>query len=146
MATSRFHVCTSCSARTWASGLFDALLDCVKLATTACSQCGGKTYLELDFPLSLGAEHYPSKVLDAFLPSSAITWPEGDGSSVQFFPFLVIVQPLKYEDQFVWSPYWHLITNADGRVTKKYGQWAPFVDLGAYSSTVAQARAKGYEI
>lgn len=146
MATDRYMVCGDCGTRQRAGRLFDVLRDCPLRVSHPCGKCNAATHLELVFPFGLDAGTHRGKVLGAFLPDSIVNWSSIDGSKVEFYPFLVILQSLTEGHQLVWLPYWHIITNRDSAVKTKYGQWAPFVDSDSYASMLQQARAAGYAI
>src|SRR5882672_8604913 len=118
--TERYLICSICSGRKWASGLFDALRDMAQGKQTLCSKCGPNAHrLELIFPLAL-APTARYKVVHAFLPKKPDTWRRGK-SKIQFYPFLVLLESLNSRHRSVWLPYWHAVTN-DGRTRMKYGQ------------------------
>ena len=60
-----------------------------------------------------------------------------------FVLILVVLQRTDDEGQCFWLPYWHIVEQA-GRIKRKYGQWAPFMDADLFESLAAQAREKGY--
>ena len=147
MATSRYHVCVGCSHRQSVPRLFDALRHQASATHSPCNHCEQSTYLELSFQFRLDAGDHPCKVIAAFLPETIANWKqESDGSLVEFFPFLVIVESLEDGCKSIWLPYWHLVKHQDGTVKTKYGQWAPFIAADSYRSMTQQARAAGFDI
>ena len=145
MATDRYWVCSTCEHRQGAAGrLFDNLRDIVQGKKARCSECGKSSHLELTFGFGLSSPHR-GKVLDAFLPKPLSKWPHGK-STVEFYPFLVIVKSIDEGYRSVWLPYWHVVTNHRGHPRVKYGQWAPFIWDRRLASLVGQAKAKGYKI
>lgn len=149
MATEKYNVCSvrSCGHREWVARLFDALNDISKGKKSKCSECGGKSYLELEFDFSRGKYPHQCKVLDAFLPKID-KWTDGKGNKFErsFYPFLVIVQSIDEGYRSVWLPYWHIDKDRRGKLFYKYGQWASFIRERRFASLVSQARAKGYKI
>jgi hypothetical protein len=61
---------------------------------------------------------------------------------VTFYPFLVVTER-KGRDQAVWLPYWHVVGDGEEN-RKKYGQWAPFMDMKLFRDLLAQPRDEGY--
>lgn len=141
MATDRFHLCPKCGQKSWAGSLFDSLLSVATGKTYPCPKCGGSCPLHLSFAFGLDATGGQCVVLDAFLPDEPVKWPGNAGREVVFYPFLVITDG--EGGRGVWLPYWHVV-RGDGAESKKYGQWAPFMDLSTFDELVAKARAKGY--
>jgi hypothetical protein len=93
----------------------------------------------------LEAGPYPCRVIAAFLPKDLVRWKQTDNSTVEFYPFLVIVES-QAEVRSIWLPYWHVVTTEGGQVSHPYGQWAPFMDTKSFKSLVDQAREKGYAV
>jgi hypothetical protein len=102
--------------------------------------------IELKFRFGLEVGDRPCRVLDTFLPAHIATWRLDNDSTAEFYPFLVVVESSDGKSQFVWLPYWHVVADKDGTVSRKYGQWAPFMDTEAFGSLLSQARAKGYQV
>jgi len=146
MATSRQFVCAHCATEKWAGGLFQTLQSCANGKTEIC-ECGRTKDLQLIFPFGLDAEKYFCKVLAVFLPKGLPeTWPNSDGGSVEFYPFLVIGRKINDEShRTIWLPYWHIIKYDSDRPTEtKYGQWAPHLNLETFEDLVGQARQAGF--
>jgi len=61
MATERFHSCTFCKYRQWASPLFDALKDFAEGNPRSCPSCGNPMGIELRFPFGLGPDITPAR-------------------------------------------------------------------------------------
>ena len=143
MATKRFWKCPGCRNETKANGLFDALLGVAKGKRHQCSCCETPCDLDLKFDFGLGAKDSHCTVLGCFLPESLQKWPDDNtGQRVTFYPFLVVLHRHPHR-KAIWLPYWHLVGDGEA-VTKKYGQWAPFMDLTLFNSLVAQARDAGH--
>ena len=144
MATDRFYVCPKCQTKTWIPTLFDSLRDHAAGITHSCQTCSNGLNIELNFSFGLDAGRHPCKVLGTFLPDQIFKWDDVNGNSVEFYPFMVIVESMEEGYSSVWLPYWHLVTNKDGATAKKYGQWAPFIDSVSYANLLAKARAAGH--
>lgn len=144
MATDRYFVCGKCKTQEWADSLFDTLKDHANGVRYPCSECQTELEIQLTFNFGLDAGPHPCKVLDVFLPATIHNWPRESGATVEFYPFLVMVESLDEGYASAWLPYWHLVKHPSGGVKKKYGQWAPFIDLESYVSLVQKARDKGY--
>ncbi len=97
--------------------------------------------LHLSFLWGLDAGTFECVVLDAFLPDEPTKWPDKNGREVTFYPFLVITKGKT--GRVAWMPYWHVVRGKD-QEKKKYGQWAPSMDLSTFEELVAKARKKGY--
>ena len=148
MPTDRQFVCASCKKEEWAGRLFDVLQALVHSRPSACA-CGHSRYLKLEFPFGLDAGPFECKALAAFLPDEehGTDWPDSNGGTVTFYPFLVIVASIEDGDQRVWLPYWHVVRFADGRRTQtKYGQWAPHMAMTTMANLLMQARNAGFSI
>jgi hypothetical protein len=144
MATKRNWHCPNGCAPIKAASLFDALLSIAKREQLACPQHPGDLRnLKLEFPLGLGASDSSCTVDRAFTPRKLESWTNRDGSSVYFYPFLVILQRHGREHA-AWLPYWHIVTLKNGRIKKKYGQWAPFMDEHLLYDLLEQARGHGF--
>ena len=72
-------------------------------------------------------------MLDAFLPDEPVTWSDKSGREVTFYPFLVITEGKG--ERVAWLPYWHVVRGKDVE-QKKYGQWAPSMDLSTFEELV----------
>ncbi len=144
MATQRYYVCGACHKKTWIANLFVALHDHANGQGHACESCALPMSIELTFNFGLGAGQHHCRVLTAFLPDQIVSWSNGNGGKVEFYPFLVIVESIDKGSSSVWLPYWHIVKHQDGSLEKKYGQWAPFIEVESYSSLVAKAKEAGY--
>lgn len=141
MATERFYLCSKCDQKTWAGALFDSLLAVALGKLHVCTNCNINMPLHLSFAWGFDAGVFPCLVLDAFLPNDPVKWFDKTGREVTFYPFLVVTEGKG--DRVVWLPYWHVV-RGDGKEQKKYGQWAPSMDLSTFEELLAKARAKGY--
>ena len=141
MATERFHLCPKCGRKSWAGSLFDSLHAVALGNLHTCAQCATNMLLHLSFAWGLDAGAFQCVVLDAFLPDEPGMWPDKTGRKVTFYPFLVITEGKN--GRVAWLPYWHVV-RGKGQEQKKYGQWAPSMDLSTFEELVAKARAKGY--
>lgn len=144
MATERHWICSTCDSREWAGRLFDVLREVSAGAQSPCATCGAVRTLELVLPFGVGAGPHRGKVLDVFLPEDIRSWRDEKNNLVEYFPFLVMVESLAEGYVSAWMPYWHLVTDGGGRIERKYGQWAPFMDLESFANLVLKARTKGY--
>lgn len=144
MATERYWICSKCATREWAGRLFDVLRQISRGVQSVCETCSGFRTLELVHPFGVGAGSHRGKVLDVFLPDNIRSWIDEENRDVEYFPFLVMVESADESYVSAWMPYWHLVSDAGGRIERKYGQWAPFMDLESFAKLVSKARAKGY--
>ena len=144
MGTERYYVCEVCQTKTWISTLFDSLHDHANGRGHICECCSSPKNIELTFNFGLDAGPHRCKVLATFLPDQIARWPNEKGSTVEFYPFLVVVESIEEGHSSVWLPYWHIVKHQNGTIQKKYGQWAPFIESGAYSSLVAKAQKAGF--
>jgi hypothetical protein len=80
-----------------------------------------------------------AKVLVSFYPDhdQLESW-NFRGRTVTFYPFLVITER-ENRDQAAWLPYWHVIQDGEKK-SRKYGQWAPFMDMKLLEDLLTQAR------
>jgi hypothetical protein len=140
MATDRYYVCPRCGGKTWAGSLLDSLLAVAKGDRPSCHDCHGTCALHLSFALGLGATGGDCSVIDAFLPDEPISWPDKEGRRVTFYPFLVITNGK--DGRGAWLPYWHVVQH-NGADVKKYGQWAPFMDLSTFRGTHRKSARQG---
>jgi hypothetical protein len=99
--------------------------------------------LHFEFPFRLGATDNRSVVPGVYLPEKLQVWEDVDGSTITFFPFLVILKRENRESAF-WMPYWHKVEKPDGKIINKYGQWAPYMDGHLFESLIDQARRDGH--
>lgn len=150
MATDRHLVCSSCGNKEWAGRLLDALFDRSNGDLAPC-KCGGQRYVEVVFPLGLGAGARVCKVLCAFRPEqkcdAKTKWHNDEnGTEVTFYPFLVLCEWREGETarQMAWLPYWHTETYPDGRIKPKYGQWGPQMDSDIFANLIDQVRRAGF--
>lgn len=141
MATDRFHLCPKCRRKSRAGSLFDSLLAVALGKLPTCAQCATNMALHLTFAWGVDAGPFQCVVLDAFLPDEPVKWPGKTGREVTFYPFLVITEGK--DGRVAWLPYWHVV-RGKGQEQKKYGQWAPSMDLSTFEELVARARGKGY--
>jgi hypothetical protein len=142
MATGRFLICDQCGPSLAGGTLFDVLLARAHGRPQHCAHCGSPTGLQLKFDFGLNAADSECTVRDCFVPRQLESWNETDESKVTFYPFLVIVQRHGRE-LAAWLPYWHVVERGK-KPAKKYGQWAPFMDLHLFADLLDQARARGY--
>jgi hypothetical protein len=141
MATDRFHVCPKCGDKSRAGSLFDSLLAVALGKLPTCTKCATSMALHLSFAWGLDAGTFQSIVLDAFLPDEPVRWSDKSGREVTFYPFLVITEGKG--ERVAWLPYWHVVRGKGGE-QRKYGQWAPSMDLSTFEEVVTKARSKGY--
>jgi len=141
MATDRFHICPKCRDKSWAGSLFDSLLAVAVGKMPMCTKCATSVSLHLSFAWGLDAGTFECVVLDAFLPDEPVKWSDKRRREVTFYPFLVITE--RKGERVAWLPYWHVV-RGKGKEQKKYGQWAPSMDLSTFEELVAKARSKGY--
>lgn len=141
MATDRYYICQRCGHKVWAGRLLDSLLAVANGAMPSCPTCQEPYCLHLTFALGLDATGRNCSVIDAFLPDEPDKWRDNADREVTFYPFLVITDG--ENGKGVWLPYWHVVL-AFGNETKKYGQWAPFMDSLIFEELVNKARAKGH--
>jgi hypothetical protein len=135
MATERYYNCPACQRHKRADGaLFEVLLNFPKNVPNCL--CGSPNELLLIPPFAFGAGGKRFKVLDAFHEKAK--W-KNDGTTVTFYPFLVVLENTRGRSQIVWLPYWH----KDGRKLK-YGERAPWTDARLFCGLFAQAHEKGY--
>jgi len=127
--------------------LFDTLSNFHKGKKVSCPKCGGNTKLNLIFKFALWEDKnskngYKVKVIEVILPnlnSDELKW-EYKSKSVEFYPFMVIVEDEDSEGKrHVWLPYWHL-TKHKNKVNKKWGQFPPFIDIENYKDMIDQAK------
>ncbi len=119
--------------------LFDALL--AKTGTELpCPSCHGEIDIRLDFSFGLHR-----RVVDVFIPNEIASW-EQDGEQWQFYPFLVIIEPLDKDDPGLqtWLPFWHRAKSPDGQVRTYFGRYALCLQVDPFSELLEQARKKGY--
>jgi len=147
MATNRIKVCSipGCGRRAWVPRLFDALSE-IQEGRARC-ECGGKSYLLLEFSFGNGLYPHRCRVLDVFLPKPMPrSWRQGRFKR-SFIPYLVIVESCGNRCQEAWLPYWHIDRNRRGEIVGvKFGQWASFLRAEVLASLMKQARAKGYKV
>jgi hypothetical protein len=136
--TQRFYVC-KCPGSVYAASLFDTLLEFSK-SPQSCESCGSIKELRVVFPFGLGAGTTECKVIDVFHESD---WWQDGHKKTTFHPFLVVVQPVESGTTKIWLPYWHCVEDS-GKTHKKYGQWAPNMDVSLFESLINQARARGH--
>ena len=142
MTTRHEFRCPECPEETRKkSTLFDAVKAVAEDSKPACRRCGASTTLHLSFDFALCVEDTDAKVLASFYPHRLEEWP-CEGRKVTFYPFLIVTKR-EGRDQAVWLPYWHVVGDGE-KVNRKYGQWAPFMDLELFEDLLAQARNDGF--
>jgi hypothetical protein len=100
--------------------------------------------LRLEFAFGLGAGPRKCHVVAAYCPETAIAWHDENHQRVEFYPFLVVTEDVKKpHDRAIWLPYWHLHFKKAG-VHRKYGQWAPHMDVGTFTDLVERAKRGGH--
>ena len=140
MATIRQFICDTCKPAN-AGNLFEALRKIATTRSLPCPRCGNPLRLRLKFNFGLNAKHSDCTVLAAFTPQRREKWKDENGNPVEYYPFLVFLKRHGRETA-VWLPYWHLVTTKK-RVIRKYGQWAPFMDMHLFRNIMRQARQRG---
>ncbi len=105
-------------------------------------RCGAETALHLSFDFALDVPHKKTEVLASFHPRPLEHWCDSGGRTVTFYPFLIVTKR-EGRDQAVWLPYWHVVEGGE-KVNRKYGQWAPFMDMKLFEDLLSQARNAGY--
>jgi hypothetical protein len=147
IATLREFFCGKCNHREWPDGMFDALYGSVREGSPPLCECGSERYLEMQFDFGLEAGPFRAEVIKVFLPKEPPEWEISSGGRVTFYPFLVVVQSLdEKKDRTVWLPYWHIVEHRGSHKEpkKKYGQFAPHMDIGLFTDLVDQARESGF--
>ena len=97
----------------------------------------------LSFDFALDVPDKNAEVLASFLPDLLKDpWPDSHRRTVTFYPFLVVAKR-EGRDQAAWLPYWHVIQDGE-RKSRKYGQWAPFMDMKLFEGLLTQARNAGF--
>lgn len=142
MATRHTFRCPTCGEEMRKSTLFDAVKAVADHSEPACRRCGASTALHLSFDFALGVQHKNAEVLASFYPHSPECWDFG-GRTVTFYPFLIVAKR-EERDRAVWLPYWHVVQDDEEKNLKKYGQWAPFMDMKLFKDLLAQARNAGF--
>jgi hypothetical protein len=134
--------CPECGEETRKSRLFDAVKAVAQHNKPACRRCGASTDLHLSFDFALDVPHKNAEVLASFYPHQLERWCDSGGRKVTFYPFLIVTKR-EERDQAVWLPYWHVVRNGE-KVNRKYGQWAPFMDMKLFEDLLSKARDAGY--
>jgi hypothetical protein len=144
MATKQTVRCLKCGDTPVKGTLFRALLDIAENPNDRkCKHCGSDVSLCLGFEFGLDAADKESVIERVFRPRDLERWPSTDGSTVSFYPFLVVLNR-KNRERAVWLPYWHLLERPGWKRPKeKYGQWAPFMDRHLFEDLLSQARDAG---
>jgi hypothetical protein len=142
MTTRHTFRCPECPEETRKSTLFGAVKAVAEHNKPACRRCGGSTTLHLTFDFALCVQEKNAEVLACFYPDPPEEWP-CEGRTVTFYPFLIVTKR-EGRDQAVWLPYWHVVRNGEKRDHKKYGQWAPFMDMRLFEDLLSQARNAGF--
>lgn len=133
--------CPACGEETRWRILFNALRAVAEQNVPAC-RCGASTALHLPFEFALDVPDKNAEVLASFLPHQLEYWQDSRGRTVTFDPFLVITKR-EGHDQAVWLPNWHVIRDGE-KERRKYGQWAPFMDMKLFEDLLTQARSTGF--
>lgn len=141
MATTRLTKCTHCTPAADKGTLFRTLLRIADDPNQPC-ECGGTRSVHLGFDFGLGATDKESEIEAAFRPQPLESWTDRDGSTVTFYPFLVVLKRSNRK-RAVWMPYWHVVESSSGKRKEKYGQWAPVMDESLFESLLAQAQKAG---
>ena len=143
MATKIDLLCSNCDSVYPVGSMFDTLKKKAEGHFDMCPQC--KKELQIHFEFSFGMEvgNYKYKLLDCFLPDKPHQWQTSKGS-VKWFPFLVVLENTKNNEQTIWQPYWHLETAKNGSSRRKYGQWAQVVEKYLFEDMLNKAKSKGY--
>jgi hypothetical protein len=147
MATERSWYCKECGKSLPAGSLFESLKSVADSSVEPCGACQGEVHLRLKFDYGLGAGGAECKVVDCFYPDEPQAWDDPSTTPAQhvtFYPFVVITVS-KESGLGVWLPYWH-VTKQGASEKKKYGQWAPSMDLHIFSKLVQKARERGHSI
>lgn len=144
MTTRHKFRCPECQEETRKkSTLFDAVKAVADNSKPECSRCGASTDLHLSFDFALGVQDKNAKVLASFYPHPPEDWCLVSGRrTVTFYPFLIITKR-EGRDQAVWLPYWHVVREGE-KVSRKYGQWAPFIDMKLFEDLLSKARNDGF--
>ena len=143
MGTGRNFHCASCNATEWVGNLFEVLYAWAKgNGPPQCAECSVPYELRLDFAFAFGADG-GTRVVAVFLPGKETTWQTEQKHTIRFYPFLVIGEVVATGTRTAWLPYWHT-DEFNGRTLRKYGQWAPHMDLVLFADLVEQARAQGH--
>ena len=143
MATHHRFRCPACGEETRKSRLYDAVKAVAEDNKPACRRCGAETALHLSFDFALDVPHKNAEVLASFHPRPLEHWCDSGGRTVTFYPFLIVTKR-EGRDQAVWFPYWHVVRDGENKNVKKYGQWAPFMDIELFEDLLSQARDAGY--
>ncbi len=141
MATDRFYICPKCRNKFSAGLLYDALHAVAIGEQPTCAKCATSMLLHLSFAWGLDAGAFRCIVRDAFMPDNPVRWFDKGKREVTFYPFLVIIE--SKNKRKAWLPYWHIV-RGKRKPQKKYGQWAPCMDLSTFDELVAKAKSKGY--
>jgi hypothetical protein len=131
-----------CAEETKKRTLFDAVKAVADHSEPTCRRCGASTTLHLSFDFALCVEDKNAEVLASFYPQPPEDWP-CEERTVTFYPFFVVTKRER-RDQAVWLPYWHVVGNGEKENRKKYGQWAPFMDMKLFRDLLSKARDHGY--
>jgi len=139
MATEKIYIC-ECGYSQPTNLLVDVLNEKAMDLMHLCPHCKKNMDIELTFKFGLGAGENKCKVLHVFKPKDIESWvnPESD-LTIEFHPFLVILEEYENKDISIWLPYWHYEDE-----DPKYGQWAPFMHLETFRSLLEQAKLAGY--
>jgi len=142
MATKRYFTCKRCGRVPMNRRLFDSLLAIAKGSLEKCPKCQGPIQLQLEFGFGLDVTHSEVTVQACYCPKKPEKWKDSKKRSVTFYPFLVITDR-HGRDEAAWLPYWHVVDDGKKK-SRRYGQWAPFMDMAIFEDLLAQARKDGY--
>lgn len=143
MGTGRYYVCQRCGSEQWVPSLFDALRDAAEAKLPACATCEQPRRLRLDFPFGLGAGLQKYHLVAAYFPENPTTWKDEEGKKVEHYPFIVVLEAVSDKSRTAWLPYWHLHYKGS-RAHRKYGQWAPHMDMEIFTNLLGKARRDGH--
>jgi hypothetical protein len=145
MATVSRFICEPCGRNIGAWDTIDVFLHWIdQRCAPACRKCNQPYQFHLEFPFAFGADGR-MRVVDVFAPRTPCTWTTEDHHRIDFRPFLVIGETRDATPKrTAWLPYWHLDTPPAGKTHRKFGQWAPNMDLVLFAELVDQARENGY--
>jgi len=143
MSTSRHSVCKHCGKKVLKDRLFDTLYSFTKGRGFHCLECNTSCQLLLEFPFGLNAGSYEYQVIGCYLPDKIQQWKDSKGDTVEFFPFLVILEDTQNKKKAIWQPYWHGHHQSQN-MNPKYGQWATCMDIEIYKQLLEKAKDEGY--
>ena len=147
MATEYYYECPKCNIPRRIPIVFDALRDATCNNTHQCPTCHHNEKLLVIPPFGLGADKRTYCLVKAYLPERPNSWNDNNGKKVEYYPFLLVLEDASNNShRTVWLPYWHLHYEDKG-LKKKYGQWAPHMDIEIFSELIEKAKKdKCFEI